>query len=124
MSPTLRSPTASRPGSSGGSSRRAAGIRTLLALAAALGAWALLAQTQGGLTRASNGMIGIGVIPTTAFAAAQPFAQLPACAASSEGARGAVSDAATNTWGATITGSGANHVLAYCDGAHWTVAAK
>jgi len=37
----------------------------------------------------------------------------------------AVTDSTTNTWGAAITtGGGSNHVLAYCDGTNWTVAAK
>ena len=52
------------------------------------------------------------------------FASLPACASGTEGLSRAVSDSTTNTWGATITGSGADHVQAYCDGTNWTVAAK
>lgn len=35
-----------------------------------------------------------------------------------------VIDSATNVLGATITGGGRNHVLAYYDGTRWTVAAK
>jgi hypothetical protein len=35
-----------------------------------------------------------------------------------------VTDSTTNTWGATITGGGANKVLAYWNGTNWTVAAK
>jgi hypothetical protein len=35
-----------------------------------------------------------------------------------------VSDSTSTSWGATITGGGANHVLAYCDGTNWTVMAK
>jgi hypothetical protein len=52
------------------------------------------------------------------------FATLPSCSSSTEGWQRAVSDSTTNTWGATITGGGADHVLAYCDGSAWTVAAK
>jgi hypothetical protein len=52
------------------------------------------------------------------------FSALATCAAGIEGEQAAVSDSTTNTWGATITGSGANHVLAYCDGTNWTVAGK
>lgn len=52
------------------------------------------------------------------------FATLPACAAGTEGGIAAITDSTTNTWGATITGSGTNHVLGYCDGTNWTVAAK
>jgi hypothetical protein len=35
-----------------------------------------------------------------------------------------VTDSSTNTWGATISGGGSNHVLAYYNGSNWTVAAK
>jgi len=52
------------------------------------------------------------------------FSALPACAGGTEGTEGAVTDSMTNTWGATITGSGSDHVLAYCDGTNWTVAGK
>jgi hypothetical protein len=50
------------------------------------------------------------------------FSSLPA--SPTEGMLAGVSDSATNTWGATITGGGSFHVLAYYDGAQWTVAAK
>jgi hypothetical protein len=52
------------------------------------------------------------------------FASLPSCVAGIEGAMRPVSDSTTATWGATIGGSGGNHVLAYCDGTNWTVMAK
>jgi hypothetical protein len=52
------------------------------------------------------------------------FAGLAACGAGAEGRTAAVPDSTTSTWGATITGGGTNHVLAYCDGTNWTVAAK
>jgi hypothetical protein len=71
-------------------------------------------------SNAANG----GAIANTAYAGPVPFASLPACSSSIEGARGAVSDSTTNTWGATVTGGGSNHILAYCDGTNWTVAAK
>lgn len=41
-----------------------------------------------------------------------------------EGTLQAFTDSTTNTWGATITGGGANHVLGYFNGSNWTVAAK
>lgn len=41
-----------------------------------------------------------------------------------EGMLVAVTDSTTATWGATITGGGSNHVLAYYNGTNWTVAAK
>ena len=59
-------------------------------------------------------------VQTTAVA----FSALPTCDSGAEGATRAVVDSTTNTWGATIAGSGGNHVLAYCDGTDWTVAAK
>lgn len=49
------------------------------------------------------------------------FASLPAGA---EGMLAGVTDSTTATWGATITGGGTNHVLAYFDGTNWTVAGK
>jgi len=35
-----------------------------------------------------------------------------------------VTDSTTATWGGTVTGGGANHILAYCDGGTWTVIGK
>ncbi|HEY2675459.1 MAG TPA: hypothetical protein VGI65_00720 [Steroidobacteraceae bacterium] len=51
------------------------------------------------------------------------FSNLPAAAASYEGAVASITDSTTAVWGATITGGGGNHVLAYCDGTNWKVAA-
>lgn len=50
------------------------------------------------------------------------FASLPA--APVEGMIVAVTDGSTNTWGATLAGGGANHVLAYYNGTNWTVIGK
>lgn len=52
------------------------------------------------------------------------FSALPTCNSGAEGTMAPVNDSTTVTWGATITGGGANHVLAYCDSTNWTVAAK
>ncbi len=52
------------------------------------------------------------------------FGSIGACNAGAEGTLKPVTDSNTNTWGATVGGGGANHVLAYCDGTNWTVAAK
>jgi hypothetical protein len=49
------------------------------------------------------------------------FSTLTACSSSGEGALSPLSDSTTSTYGATITGGGANHVLAYCNGTAWTV---
>lgn len=51
------------------------------------------------------------------------FANLPAASAAFEGSLASIIDSTTAIWGATITGGGSNHVLAYCDGTNWTVAA-
>lgn len=52
------------------------------------------------------------------------FSTLPTCNSGAEGTTAGVNDSTTNTWGATITGSGSDHVMAYCDGSAWTVAGK
>ncbi len=52
------------------------------------------------------------------------FSSLPRCAPETEGMQASVKNSTTNTWGATVTGGGPNHILAYCDGSNWTVAAK
>lgn len=54
----------------------------------------------------------------------QIFSLLPACSTTLEGIRRSVTDSNTVVWGATVAGSSTNHVLAYCDGTNWTVAAK
>jgi hypothetical protein len=41
-----------------------------------------------------------------------------------EGTIQAFTDSSTATWGATITGGGANHVLGYFNGTNWTVMGK
>lgn len=50
------------------------------------------------------------------------FASLPAVPV--EGMIYAVSNSNTAVWGATISGTGTDHVLAYFNGTNWTVAAK
>lgn len=55
---------------------------------------------------------------------ATAFNALPTCAAAYEGTIWAVTNSTTATWGAIIAGGGTNHVLAYCDGTNWTVAAQ
>jgi hypothetical protein len=55
---------------------------------------------------------------------AAAFSTYPACDADTEGQMAAINDSSTNIWGAAVSGGGGNHVLAYCDGTEWTVAAK
>lgn len=49
---------------------------------------------------------------------------LPECNAEIEGAVRATSDSTTIDWGETVHGDGKYHVLAYCNGQHWSVAGK
>lgn len=52
---------------------------------------------------------------------AGPFSGLPTCTSGLEGTRSSVTDSTTATYAATITGSGSNHVPAYCNGTNWVV---
>ena len=52
------------------------------------------------------------------------FSTLATCSSSTLGQERTVTDSAVNTWGTTVTGGGTYSILAYCDGANWTVAAK
>lgn len=49
------------------------------------------------------------------------YATRPACAANVAGSLIYMTDSNSNTFNATITGSGANKVMALCDGTNWTV---
>lgn len=77
----------------------------------------LVRYLQDYLTRVYNAVATPQLAPA-------PFANLPPASAANEGMVAAVNDSTTNTWGATITGGGAFHVLAYSDGGQWTVIAK
>ena len=50
-----------------------------------------------------------------------PFSKLGPCNANAEGTTSPVVDSTTKAWGAVISGGGAFHVKAYCDGTNWTV---
>lgn len=52
------------------------------------------------------------------------FVDVPVCAAGTEGSLRPVNNSNTAAWGANVAAGGANHILAYCDGTNWTVAAK
>jgi hypothetical protein len=59
------------------------------------------------------------------------FSSLTSCSSSIEGQTAPVTDSTVSTWGDTVCSSGCNgsgggldHVLLYCDGTNWTVAAK
>lgn len=53
-----------------------------------------------------------------------PFVAITACGSTLEGSTQPATDSMSNTWGATYTGGGSDHVLLYCDGTNWTVMAK
>lgn len=61
---------------------------------------------------------------TSSYGAAVAFAGLAACAAGNKFTIAAITDSTTITWGATITGGGANPVIGMCDGTNWTVVGK
>lgn len=65
----------------------------------------------------------IDITPTKGGTSPNLFVNLPTCDATHEGLLRGVTNSTTNAWGATITGGGAFHVLGYCDGTNWTVAA-
>ena len=70
-------------------------------------------------------VIDSGTVTAVGFTSpAVAFSGLPACNGAVEGTTRAVTDSTTATWGATVTGTGSNHVLAYCNGTNWTVTAK
>lgn len=62
---------------------------------------------------------GSSILPNTGGGIT--FASLPT---PKRGMLRTITDSTTNTWGATITGTGANIVLGYYNGTNWTVAAK
>ena len=64
------------------------------------------------------------VLVQNAMVSGGAFSTLATCSSTNEGRLAKVTDSTTATWGATITGSGTNHVLAYCDATNWTVAGK
>lgn len=78
--------------------------------------------TGTGSITSADGASWVPVVKTAAQFTTTPvkFAALPA-AASSLGMVRAVSDSNTIVWGATIAGGGTNKVLAWSNGAHWTV---
>lgn len=73
-------------------------------------------------SRPRNVYVASDVIARSVRGTAVAFASLPASPV--EGMLVGVTDSNTATWGATIAGSGSNHVLAYFNGTVWTVAGK
>lgn len=56
----------------------------------------------------------ITVVPTT-------YTMLPTCNSSSEGLLWPIKDSTSATFNATISGSGSNHIIAYCNGSNYVV---
>ena len=82
------------------------------------------AGASDGKVRAASAAVSGTLTAGVARLNPQLFANLPACTGGSEGSISAVIDATSNAWGSVIAGGGSNHVMAYCDGVQWTVAAK
>jgi hypothetical protein len=53
-----------------------------------------------------------------------PVITPPVCDGGAEGSTLVFTNSNTAVWGATVVSPGSNHILAYCDGTNWTVAAK
>jgi hypothetical protein len=83
-----------------------------------------IGRNAAGVVEVDNGTAGsFGDVLVRALRSnAVTFANVPASPV--EGMIVAIVDSTTATWGATITGSGSNHVLAYYDGTNWTVLGK
>jgi len=79
-----------------------------------------LAMLPSIFTNSNQFIIDINGIPR---AAPRAFSALPAASSALEGSTVPVTDSNTAVWGAVIAGGGANHVLAYCTGSAWHVAA-
>lgn len=69
--------------------------------------------SDGGKLNQFNGVAGISN--------ANVFASLPTCTAALAGTSKPITNSTSATFGATITGGGANFVTALCDGTNWTV---
>jgi hypothetical protein len=67
------------------------------------------------------------VIFTAARKDVSVFTLMPVCSATlglPEGSQWSVTNAGTNVWGDVVTGAGALHIRAYCNGTAWTVMGK
>lgn len=82
--------------------------------------------TGSNVARLGNRIIQTGNVATgltdNVVTAAVTFANRPASPV--EGMLQPFTDSTTATWGATITGTGSNHVIGYYDGTNWTVMGK
>ena len=76
----------------------------------------------GPLTTASPFLFTSYVTVQTTLQLVAPYtvATLPTCNSGASGTIASVSDATSPTYNATLTGSGAVHTLAYCNGSNWT----
>jgi hypothetical protein len=64
---------------------------------------------------------GVLTIPNDLTILHTTFSGLPTCVSGLEGSFRPISDSTTVVFNATITGGGANHIVAYCNGTNWTV---
>ncbi len=105
---------------------RASGILIALALIlfSADGAHAQgqLCRTSPTGTKAPNSASETFVTQSRGTLTPVAFSTLAACSSTTDGQTADVKDSTTDVFGATITGSGSFHVLAYCNGTNWNVA--
>ena len=71
----------------------------------------------------TNDLVQYGATANTVRSLPVAFSALPSCSPALEGSMRALTNSNAQTTGATITEGGSYHVLAYCDGTQWTVAA-
>ena len=62
-----------------------------------------------------------GIVCNTVQTTVATYAQLPNATDAGAGTRAFITDGSTATFGATVTGGGANKVPVYSDGANWKV---
>lgn len=65
--------------------------------------------------------VSIAALNNATNTAGTVFSGLPAPSVSTRGQIRCVTDSTVNTFGATVAGGGANTVLCWCNGTHWTV---
>lgn len=81
-------------------------------------------NSAAGLAENMVGLYGSAGVDAVAYRTVPvAFGSAIACGASTEGTTQAFNNSNTIVWGTTIAAGGTNHVLGYCDGTNWTVAA-
>jgi hypothetical protein len=79
-----------------------------------------IARTAAKVVEVNSGTAGT-YTGTALVLGPQTVAQLPTCSSTTKGARATATDATSTTFLATLTGSGANIVPAFCNGTNWLI---